>query len=445
MPHHRHMHMGSLTSIAFTAMILLMSPRALLAALVVGNDTLEGSAYTTYQEVGENSFRFVCQSPCPIPLATLQAASDGFRAVKPELLAFTGIDTLPALGPVDIAFESNSICPGIGNAAGYASTYWPYGTGAGQPRRAKVCLFLWERQQNGQIDYFTPAGAGLRSSQTLIVHEYAHTIFFDRYFYSSEDFVRYWSYAISGTVPLPQGMCSENLVTYSAALIYELCQRHGADNADLRHAVLGLEQIRHSGLGYYHGQASAAQLRQILDDRLGVSTAQMFLDLGYPPQQIGGTFDSVEEAPGWYYFDGGLPGGEFTMNGHSIFDRTVKLEQTYCAASLPSLDYNLVFQVVKPEHREFQNVRPDPDFGALINFSYSYAHWTPPPTINPRNLHLYRMTGNCGQANPPMQWEPVPWQWVQFDHDNQRVNFQMWAGGTYAVVQREAIFANGFQ
>src|SRR5690606_3250495 len=114
-----------------------------LAALVVGSDTLQGTAYTTYQEPGDATYRIICQSPCPIPLATLQAASDGFRAAKVQLLALSGLDTLAMLQPVDMAFEANSVCPMLPGASGYSSTYFPYGTGAGQPRRAKSCLFLW--------------------------------------------------------------------------------------------------------------------------------------------------------------------------------------------------------------------------------------------------------------------------------------------------------------
>ncbi len=435
----------SLPALVISALALLMSAAPLHAALIVGSDTLQGNAYTTYQEVGETTFRFVCKAPCPIPLATLQAASDGFRAVKPELLAFAGLDTLPAVRPVDIAFETNSICPRVGNAAAYAGLYQPYGFGPGQPRRGKVCLFLWDYQQAGQIDYFTPAAAGLRSSQTLIVHEYAHIIFAARFHYGGEDFVRYWSYMIGGGVPLPQGMCSQNLVTYRGAMVYELCQRFGADDSDLAFAVAGLDNVYQSNQGYHAGEASMAQLRMILDQRFGTYTGDMFLDLGYGPQHVGGVFHGTPSPPTGHYFDTGLPGDTFRLRGNSFQDSAIKLEQPSCYAELPSLHRDVMLHLVKPDHRERVNILDEPVFGTHMQVTYSFAHWTPPASINPRNLHVYRMVGNCEQPSPAMAWFPLPDNWIDFDHELRTVRFLTPVGGTYALVQHEKLLGSGFE
>jgi len=420
------------------------------AALVTGNDTLQGAPYTTYQEPGEATYRIVCQTPCPIPLATLQAASDGFRAARTQLLALSGLDTLAALQPVDMAFEGNSLCPYVPGVSGYSSTYFPYGTAPGQPRRAKSCLFLWNYQQAGQIDYFTPAQAGLMSSQTLAIHEYAHSIFFDRHRQSYEDFVRYWSYAITGNVPLPDGMCSENLVTYMAPMMYEVCQRFGATDADLRFALARLDDLYTQGLGYHGPTTSVAQLRAAFDERFGTYTGGMFFDLGYAPQRIGGTFQGDEISPGsgLYDFDIGLPGGEFHLEGISLFDGAVKLEQPTCLASgQPFLDFNLAFDLVKPDHRENTHILFDPLFGSAqgMRVTYSYAHWTPPAGVNPQNLRVFGMLGHCGQSGPPTQWYALPDVNVTFDHANRTVSFITGQGGTYALIQPDAMLTNGFE
>ncbi len=428
---------------------LALTPAA-NAALVVGNDTLQGTAYTTYREPSDTTYRIICQTPCPIPLATLQAASDGFRAAKVQLLALSGLDTLAALQPVDMAFEANSLCPLIPGASGYSSTYFPYGMGAGQPRRAKSCLFLWNYQQAGQIDYFTPEQAGLISSQTLAIHEYAHSIFFDRHRQSYEDFVRYWSYAITGNVPLPDGMCSENLVTYMAPMMYELCQRYGATDADLRFALARLDQLYTQGQGYHGPTTSVAQLRAAFDQRFEAHTGSLFLDLGYAPQQVGGTFhgDEISPGSGLYDFDIGMPGGEFHLDGISLFDGAVKLEQPTClTGGQPFLDFNLAFHLVKPEHRENTNILFDPLFGSTqgMRVTYSYAHWTPPAGVNPLNLRVFGMTGHCGQANPPMQWYALPEVNVTFDHANKTVSFIVGQGGTFALIQPDPVMGNGFE
>jgi hypothetical protein len=420
------------------------------AALVVGNDILQGAAYTTYQEPGDGTFRIICQTPCPIPLATLQAASDGFRAAKVQLLALSGLDTLAMLQPVDMAFEGNSLCPYVPGASGYSSIYFPYGTAPGQPRRAKSCLFLWNYQQSGQITYFTPEQAGLLSSQTLAVHEYAHSIFYDRHRRSYEDFVRYWSYAITGNVPLPDGMCSENLVLYMAPMMYEVCQRYGADDADLRFALARLDQSYTQNLGYHGPTTSVAQLRAAYDERFGTYTGDLFFDLGYAPQHVGGVFQGDEISPGsgLYDFDIGLPGGQFHLEGISLFDGAVKLEQPTCLSDgQPFLDFNLAFDLVKPDHRENTNILFDPLFGSTqgMRVTYSFAHWTPPAGINPVNLRVFGMLGHCGQASPPMQWYALPDVNVTFDHVGKTVSFITGSGGTFALIQPDAVMTSGFE
>lgn len=410
------------------------------ATLVVGSDTLRGTPYTTYREPGHDGWRFSCQSPCPIPLATLQAAADGFLAAKAQLANLAGIDTVPSLAPVDIFFEGNSICPALPGAAGYASTYQPYGSGAGQPVRAYACLFLWDRQQAGEIDYFTPTSAGLASSQTLIVHEYAHSLFFTRHRYSYEDFVRYWSYVISGTVPLPQGACSESLITYMAPMIPALCRQYGAGDADFRYVMQRIDTLYQGGLGYHGPTTSVAQLRESFDLRFGADTRALFLDLGYRPQEVGTTYApmSTGTSPPLYVYDLTMPDDVFSLSGVGSLPTPVKLEQPGCLPAAPFLDFSLAFDLVHPDHRENAPL-PDPAFAGALTVAYSFGGRTPPPGVRPERYRFFRATARCGQAG--IGWQEYP---ASIDLETGYVVATIALGGTYALMQPDVIARRGF-
>ncbi|MEO8802421.1 MAG: hypothetical protein ABI304_04050 [Rudaea sp.] len=87
---------------------LTMTTSFASATVVHGSDTLLGNTYDTWQEPSDTTWRFACQTPCAIPLPTLQAAAAGFQAAKQQLLNLSDIDTVPELQPVDIFFELDS-------------------------------------------------------------------------------------------------------------------------------------------------------------------------------------------------------------------------------------------------------------------------------------------------------------------------------------------------
>jgi len=420
---------------------LLFAAGPATATLLAGSDTLLGHAYTIYVEPAHPGWRFACQTPCPIPLATLQAAANGFVAAKAQLRDLAGIDTLQDLRPVDIFFESNAVCPVQPGAAGYASTYRPYGDAVGQPTRAYACLFLWDKQQAGEIDYFTPEAAGLPSSQTLIVHEYAHSLFFLRHRYSYEDFVRYWSYVISGEVPLPQGACSESLVTYMAPMIPALCRQFGAGDADFRFAMERIDTLYQQGLGYHGRATSVAQLREAFDTRFGADTRSVFMDLGYRPQAVGGSHTplSTGTTPPMYLYDMRLPDDAFFLIGTGYVYAPLKLEQPTCLPSAPFIEFRLAFDLVQPAHREDARL-PAPVFGGALTLYYSFAGHLPPHGVNPANYRFYRATAGCGQAG--IGWQEHP---ATINLANQSVTATLIQGGTYALMQPDRILRSGFE
>ena len=422
--------------------LLVVAPAR--ASLVIGSDTLDGQAYTTYTEAGETAFRIVCQTPCPIPLATLQAASDGFRLARAQVLGLSGLAPVAELQPVDIAYEANGICPLLPWAVGYSGTYFPYGIGNGLPRHAKMCLFLWNYQQDGSVDYFTPALAGLASSKMLAVHEYGHTLFFDRHQYSYEDFAFYWSFVVSGTYPLPQGMCSEAVNLHGAPLVHGLCQRYGADDSDVRDALEQIDQLDQAGLGYHGERTSVAQFRAALDARLGVDTSDLFLDRYFAPQEVGLDIPGQRSA-GWTWFEAGLPGNVFHLSGRSEqADVNLKLEQPTCLQPLPFLDFSLAFQIVRAEHREYTHPLPVVSMDDF-EVTYSWAHWQPQPGVDPRNFRVYQLDWSCGETSPATEWYALPAAQVQFDYAQQRVTFHPASTGTFILAQPDVIFAAGFE
>ena len=427
-----HRVVGLLLMIALTAATPFAS-----ATLVHGTDTLKGSAFDTWQEPSDTAWRFACQTPCAIPLPTLQAAANGFLAAKQQLLGFSGIDTVVELQPVDIFFESNSICPPYPGIAGYTSTYFPY---AGNIRRAYSCLFLWDYQQSGQIQYFTPASAGLASSQTLIVHEYAHSIFFNRHVRSYEDFVRYWSYRIGGTVPLPQGMCSENLVTYSAPLVYQLCQQFGADDSDVRASLILLDWLYRAGAPYNKPSTSISQLRERFDARLGVSTGLAWLQLGYAPQEVGAEIIPIRWEPNFHVYDFAMPDGSFKVTGISSQSIPMKLEQPSCLPTHAFINFRLAFDFVALAHQEGDGIAPPQFPDGPLQVTYSYAHAEPLDGLNPANYRLYRATGSCGQVG--IYWQEIP---AILNTQLKTVRADLARGGTYALMQPDELFSDGFE
>lgn len=414
------------------------------AALVEGADVLEGVAYTTYVEPADPSYRFACLSPCVIPLATLQAASDGFRAAKVVLLDLTGIDTLPRFVPVDVYFEITPGCPLISGLTGYARRYFPYGSGPGQPERGKLCLFEWEYQQTGMIDYFTPLAAGHRENQELIVHEYTHTMFFDRAFaLYEEEIVKYFGLRVAFG-ELPDGLCSELLPSY-LRLPRELCKA-GVDESDLKGALLGMDGVYAGGLGFHAQKTSTAQFRSALDEVTGLQTSQAFLDAGYSVQLVGGLFEGIETAPGSgvFRFDDSI-GDAFAIEGMSSMDAAVKLEYPtrYCATGdEPFFDAGLAFYLVRPEHREGTNELPVPEFGAEgLRITYRLGHGSPPPGVASDRLNVHV----CRLDQLELGWQVVRGSDTVFDPEAGTIGFTLRSGGLFATFQDETIYSGGFE
>ncbi len=416
------------------ALLLLAQVGHASAEIVVSQDSLVGNNYVMYRESTDATFRFGCQSPCPIPDGTLRSALTGFRAGKALLLNLWGIDVVPALAPVDIFFETNSVCPSGGSASGYATTYQPYGSSG--PRRGIVCLFHWDRFVAGVFgaDWFTPEHAGDLLRQVLILHEYGHVVMFERHVASYEHLVTYYSFRATGAIALPQGPCTGDPLAGFAPLVNLLCVLHGVNDADLKAAWLSLDQLFLQGLGYGPNGAtdmrtSVSQWRRELDVRKQRATGNAFVLSGsITPQQAGGEISLTSAASRVDLLDGrfrlDVPAGAVSQA------TALKLEAAGCAASHPNLDFNLVFELVSASQRAGSQ-QASPAFNAPVQMRYSFAHANIPSAVDPRSLRLYRLSASCS-SGMALSWIEVPG--ARLDPIRRLISAPITQGGTFAVL-----------
>lgn len=235
--------------------------------------TLGGQSYIAYQRAGD-TFRIVCQDPCPIEESYIFARYAGFRAVKDDLLSLTGVDVVPKMTPVDIHLASDSVCGSPGTLAGASFMNWtPEGPGPG----SNVCLWDLEASQAQPPNVprpLTVENALARANQVLVAHEYAHVVLFLRHELSHEWFVRAVSYRVGGDA---QSLCDATNKLF-APTAWNLCQQHGLDYPQLAESMRRIDTLWSSGQGeeeLYLGvppSTSTYQYHRILDGLAGEDT-----------------------------------------------------------------------------------------------------------------------------------------------------------------------------
>ncbi len=269
-----------------------------IGPIPVSSDEIEGMPYRVYQIPGD-PFRFVCQEPCPVDERLILAEYAGFRVAHANLIALTGIDTLPELQPVDMHLDLNdSVCGDApwGHAYVYPSEHRAYTCTEGPGYYPT----LEEKIQK----------AALLDEQYFPLHEYMHTLFFGRFtgdvgevhestaYFLHDYVVPIPGYAIgsldkaefcSWRDPYPPG-------DYGGWLISELCQRNGFQLDDLALSLNELDKLYQSGeglvpqAGYQHPVPSVAQYRDILTNLLGSDTTPAFAAACWPAALFGNSF-----------------------------------------------------------------------------------------------------------------------------------------------------------
>ncbi|MFP2957834.1 hypothetical protein ACLEPN_08385 [Myxococcus sp. 1LA] len=251
--------------------------------------TLGGRPYAAYQREGD-TFRIVCEQPCPIDETYIFARYAGFLAVKEDLLSLTGVDVLPEMMPVDIHLATDSVCGSPGALAGAA---FMNRTGLEPGPGSNVCL--WELEASRAQPPLVPRpltveNALSREHQVLLAHEYAHVVFFLRQELSHEWFVRAISYRLGGQV---EDLC-DAMNALHAPTAWNLCDQNGLDYPQLAESMRRIDALWASGQGVESLfenvplATSVYQYRRILDELAGSDTFEALSSAGeLRPNQCG--------------------------------------------------------------------------------------------------------------------------------------------------------------
>ncbi len=245
------------------------------------NNEERTASYDAYSIPGE-SFRIICQQPCAIPEVILKKKVVGADAAIRALVDFTGIDVLPIVEPVDIHLTSSVECGDYQEKLrrqGYVSRFSgtrPSGV-PGVTEGAYMCL--WEFDDDQLIFPLNEENAMRIEAQTVLVHEYAHVLFYRRSFASPEDFIKALQFRVSGIwdgesrdwqdFPLVTDACDARL-EINAPSVYQLCTRCGYSMDDLRATLQRIAEIYSRGDGEeIDNKVSMPQLKAIIDDLTG--------------------------------------------------------------------------------------------------------------------------------------------------------------------------------
>ncbi len=250
--------------------------------------TLSGANYASYAEPGD-TFRVVCQEPCPVAEPTILALHAGMSHGKRLLVGLAGIDVLPSLAPVDVHISADSMCGPFDVGIGGFSALGP-------DFRGTLCLFTYEWSHPPPPylpDPLLPETAVTLERQMLFVHEYAHVLLFGRHYVSWEGVVRALSFHVSGFIVDP---CDPLMKSYRASVPYELCTQDGFGFQHLAPSLLALDALyqggggdadpAHSPIPGGKPETSVYQWRQILDGLLGWSTLKAFMDADEVPYNL---------------------------------------------------------------------------------------------------------------------------------------------------------------
>ncbi len=246
-----------------------------------------GARYAVYQYPGD-SFRFLCQEPCPLDERLVFAGYQGWKARKEHLVRYTGIDVPPELAPVDIHLTVDPECVYRQGTLGTSSTYTVDGR-----LRGLICLWVDLVRDSDLRFPLTPETAVKLGGLGVVLHEYSHVLFFRRHENSSHDYV----FPIEYNIPIPvstverernlgayRDPCSQSTGNFSR-LFYTLCQQNRFRYDLLAPSLIELDRLFQAGLGdrkdkYGQPTTSANQYRAILNALVGSDTLSAFVAAG---------------------------------------------------------------------------------------------------------------------------------------------------------------------
>jgi hypothetical protein len=353
--------------------------------------------YRAYQASPADGFRLLCQEPCSLDPSLIYAKYAGMKIARQSLLALVGgVDHTPKGAPFDYHVQGDSFCgayqPGYTGDAGFYATGGSFGC-------------FWDVEKQNPTYPFTVENAQRIESQLLFVHEYGHTLFYDRHHASYEDAVKAFSIYVCGIDATPPGQadfCDPGIGIYMP-LFHDLCQRNGFQPADFAPAMRELDRIFQAGMGtMYAGSGgkpvtSIRVFRRLLDSLLGSDTRGAFLAAGYTPFQAGG--DAVAPAAGGTV---SIAGGAVTLSvpaGALAANTTLLVENAYGSPNIANLSFQQMFRLL-----------PDGiTFSKPVRVTVSYhPSALEPAGANETHLRLWTIHGSY----PSGPWVIVPNQQV---------------------------------
>ncbi len=237
--------------------------------------------YDAYFIPGE-SFRIICQQPCPITENLIKKKVVGADAAIRALIALTQIDVLPESKPVDIHLTSSVECGNYQEKVqreGYVSRF-SSSRPSGVPRvTTGSYMCLWEYDDENLILPLNDENAQRIEAQTVLIHEYSHILFYRRSYASPEGFVHALQIYVSGVwdgeghagnnFPRATDACSP-LLERRAPDVYSLCTRCGFRMENIRTILQRVQEIYSRGEGEaVDGKVSVPQLKRIIDTITG--------------------------------------------------------------------------------------------------------------------------------------------------------------------------------
>jgi hypothetical protein len=348
------------------------------------------ATYRGFQNPGD-TFRVVCPEPCPVDLNAIYAFYAGFKQAKSQLVSLMGVDSLASEQPFDLHIANDTWCGDYTDQTGDAGTYRASSGATG------TFGCFWFANRSNYFEPFEPQYVSALPYHLLTVHEYTHTIFFGRHFYSYEDFAKAMSFDVSGIGGGPPitDPCDPTLDDVSQGkLLWALCRLNGLAYSQLPAALQPLASLSQSGQGAIPSRpqiTTVFQFRKILDGVLGGSTTDAFLAAKIPPPNVaddgslppaGGR---VEPISGWISI--GLPSGAVAA------PTPFHIEGLYSAPTFPNLDFQNIFAFTP----SIALARP-----AVVTFKYdpSLLLYGSSPPIAESSLRLYQLSGSSWQAVP---------------------------------------------